>query len=202
MRPAVLVLTLALGLALGLVLGGCAGDAARVAAPDKPDTGKWKFERRNDPVSRTQVTTAWLSIGKYDFLSGRTFAGEVQLMCFKRQPVVRFAFNVKIGTDKTATIAYRFDENPGHDVRAKFFARPKMIIVDNKAEVVQFVTELATSKSLYLRVSTLTVGNIAAKFPVHGAQHAIEAAFAECPLAPEKPRAKTSAFLSHVNTSS
>ena len=177
-RPAVL--------ATAIALAGCA------AKPEGPDTGKWKFERSNDPVSGMQVTKAWLMIERTNFLSGETVAGAVQLMCFRHQPVVRFSFSVKIGTDKTAALAYRFDDNPGRDVSARFFARPQIIVVDNNAEVAQFVNELARAQTLYLRISTLTVGDIRAKFPVHGAPYALEAAYSQCPIDTGKPKTRTS----------
>lgn len=181
------------GIAAAVLLGACAGDTVRTEAvqvQNKPDTGQWKFERRNDPISETQVTTAWLSIGKYDFLSGKIYAGELQLMCFRNQPVIRLSFNLKVGSDRTAALAYRFDERPGHSAKASFFAREKIIVIDNKSEVAQFVDQLGTAQTLFLRVTRLRAGTFTAKFPVQGASHAIEAAYAECPVS-DKPKVRT-----------
>lgn len=179
-----------------LLLCACAtGDATvtAVAAPEKPDTGKWKFERRADPVTGAPATIAWLYISKYDFLAGQTYAGELQLMCFKHQPVVRLQFNMKIGSDKNAAIAYRFDDNPGRDIKARFFVRPGVIVIEDTAEVARFVDELAASERLFLRVTSLTAKGFSAKFTVHGAPHAIEAAYAECPVAAERARKRAGA---------
>lgn len=178
------------------LLSACAtGDSAvtTAAVPDKPDTGKWKFARRIDPISGAPATTAWLYISKFDFLAGKNYEGELQLTCFKDQPVVRLIFNLRIGSDKNAAIAYRFDDKPGRDVKARFFARQKTIAIDDKAEIARFVDELATSKTLFLRIASLTVGGFSAKFPVNGAPAAIEAAFAGCPLSPDKSPRRASA---------
>jgi hypothetical protein len=103
-------------------------------------------------------------------------------MCFKNKPVVRLRFTLKIGSDKTAALAYRFDEKPGRDIKARFFARQKAIVVEDDAEVAHFAADLAASETLYLRVSSLTASSFSAKFPVHGGAYAIEQAYAECPL--------------------
>lgn len=182
-----------IGTAAAGLLGGCAADAARteVAIQNKPDTGSWKFERRNDPISGSSITTAWLSIGRFDFMSGQPITGELQLMCFKSHPVIRLSFSLKVGSDRTAALAYRFDERPGHYVKASFFARERIIVIDNKVEVAQFVEQLQTAESLHLRVTRLRAGSFTATFPVRGAAPAIEAAFAECPLG-DKPNMRTS----------
>lgn len=173
---------------LGLwLLGACASEVAR--APEKPDTGKWQFEQRNDPVSGTQVVTAWLSISRYNFLSATSYEGELQLMCFKNRPVIRLAFNLKVGSDRTAALAYRFDENPGRYIKAKFFSREKLIAIDDMTEVADFADQLHSAQNLFLRVARLKAGTFTAKFPVHGASHAMEAAFANCPVIDKrKPR--------------
>jgi len=187
-----MVMRAAAAIAALAMLGGCAGEAARTAAVDKPDTGKWQFDRTIDPISGSEVASAWLVISKYDFPSGNVYAGGLRLLCFKKDPVVRFLFSAKVGTDKTAAVAYRFDDRRGHEVKAKFFAREGMIVIDDRAEVAQFVSELATARSLVVRISRLTRGNLTARFPVHGASHAIEAAFAACPVS-DTPKIRTSA---------
>lgn len=178
---------------LGLLfLEACAKeDVARTpAAPEKPDIGKWRLEHRNDPVSGAQVATASLHISRYQFLAG-TYEGELQLMCFKNRPVIRLVFNLRIGSDKTTALAYRIDENPGRYVNSKFFARERTIVIDNKNEVADFASQLQSAQSLFLRVTRLRAGTFTAKFPVHGASHAMEAAFADCPVT-DKPKARTS----------
>ncbi|MBI4273073.1 MAG: hypothetical protein HY659_00035 [Rhizobiales bacterium] len=180
---------------LASLAGACAtGDAGvtAAAAPEKPDTGKWKFERRIDPITGATATTAWLEISTYEFLKGN-YEGDLQLMCFKNQPIVRLAFNLKVGSDKTGSIAYRFDDNPGREIKARFFAKPRIIVIEDKAEVARFAGELAAAEVLHLRVTALTKRGFAAKFPVHGAPHAIKAAYAECPLPADPPHKRAGA---------
>ncbi|NWG23466.1 MAG: hypothetical protein HXY30_03440 [Pseudorhodoplanes sp.] len=178
---------------LALSVAACAtGDGAltTAAAPpsDKPDTGQWKFERRVDPITREPAAVAYLEVSKFDTRAFRTEAGQLQLMCFRNKPVVRLRFTLKVGSDKTAALAYRFDEKPGRDIKARFFARQKAIVVEDDAEVANFAADLATSETLYLRVSSLTASSFSAKFPVHGGSHAIAQAYADCPLPDGKAR--------------
>lgn len=154
-------------------------------SPEKPDTGKWKFERYTDPITRAPAVTAWLEISGFNFVSGTSFA-QLQLMCFKDAPVVRLRFNRKIGSDKNAAIAYRFDDNPGRDAKARFLARERAIVIENKTEIAQFSEELSKAERLYVRVSNLARGEIIAKFAVQGGAYAIEQAFAACPLPDDK----------------
>ena len=177
---------------VSLCVGACSQDLARTEpGPQKPDTGQWQFERRNDPVSGLEVVTAWLSISRFHILSGNFYEGEVELMCFRTRPVIRLRFNMRIGSGRTAALAYRFDENPGRFAKAKFFAREKLIVIDDKKEVSEFVDQLQSAQNLLLRVTRLRAGTFTAKFPVHGASHAIEVAFAECPVT-EKSKPRTS----------
>jgi hypothetical protein len=170
-----------------ILLGACASDAVRSDNPSKPDTGKpdtghWTFERRNDPISGKEVATASVLISKYTLLSGIFRAGELQLICFKGRPVVRIRLDRKVGTGRTSALAYRFDAHEGRYADAIFFSRDGLIVIDGKEEVAQFVSQLRSAHTLYLRVTRLRGSTLTAEFPVHGASHAIEAAYAECPV--------------------
>jgi hypothetical protein len=164
--------------AAALLLGAC-------ATPDHPETGKWKFEPVFDPTVDAPVTTAFLSISRFELLTGDLYEGNLQLMCFRKRPIIRFAFNIKVGTDRSAGVTYRFDGHPAREVNAKFFARDKVIVIDRLDEVEQFVGQLASAQNLFLRITVLTTDSIVARFEVHGARHAIERSFATCPL-PDK----------------
>lgn len=198
MRPGVCtVRAVASVILLALSVGACAtGDGAltQASAPpaDKPDKGQWKFERRIDPITQAPSAVAWVDIAKFDTRSWRTEAGELQLMCFQHKPVVRLSFTLKVGTDKTAALAYRFDEKLGHDVKARFFARQKAIVIENQDDVRRFASELVASQTLVVRISSLTASSFSAKFPVHGGAYAIEQAFAECPLPDGKGKMRAS----------
>jgi hypothetical protein len=53
-------------------------------------------------------------------------------------------------------------------------------LIEDKAEVAQFLDELATANVLDLVISSLAKGRTSAEFRVSGAQAAIEAASASC----------------------
>lgn len=171
------------------LLAACAtGDVSltTAATPSKPDTGNWSLEPRKDPIAGHGATIARL----YVLLEG-LYISELELSCFKGKPVVRLRFSkrLKTGTDKTGSLAYRFDERPGRELKARFFARPHIILVEDKAEVARFVEEMADAELLQLRVHAITARPFTVKFTVRGAPYAIEAAYANCPLpgAPAKP---------------
>ena len=105
----------------------------------------------------------------------------LQLMCFKDQPAVRLSFEFKIGSTRNAQLGYRFDEKPGHEIDARFLNDFKTVVIEDKAEVARFVSELATSSQLYVRIRSLNPGRSSAEFQVAGAPAAIEAGFAGCP---------------------
>jgi hypothetical protein len=167
-----------------LSLGGCAVDpyvwGSKVAA-----VGDWKIERQEDrvtgrPVSSAYVLTRWGS-------STHAVVPQVvslQLMCFVDKPVVRFTFQAKVGTNLNSFLGYRFDDKPGHEIGARFVQSSSVVVIEDQAEVAQFVTELATSKSLYVRLRSLAADRNSAEFNVEGAPAAIESALASCPVAP------------------
>jgi hypothetical protein len=178
------------------LLGACASDVVRSDSATKPETGKpdtglWTFERRNDPISGKEVATASVVISRLTLLSGVLRAGELQLICFKSQPVIRIRLDRKVGTARTSALAYRFDTHEGRYADAIFFSRDGLIVIDNKDEVAQFTGQLQSAQTLYLRITRLRGSTLTAEFPVRGASHAIEAAYAECPVK-EKRRTQTS----------
>jgi hypothetical protein len=153
--------------------------------------GDWKIERQEDrvtgrPVSSAYVLTRWGS-------SGATVVPQtnsLQLMCFVGKPVVRFAFQAKVGTNANSYLGYRFDNKPGHEIGARFAQGSSVVVIEDPAEVATFVNELANSKSLYVRLRSMTSQRNSAEFNVEGAPAAIESALAGCPVtAPgETPR--------------
>jgi hypothetical protein len=115
-----------------------------------------------------------------------TQSASLQLSCFMTQPVVKFNFESKIGTNLNSYLGYRFDERPGHEIGARFVKGASAVVIEDKAEVAQF--ELATSRVLYVRIRSLNAGRTAAEFKVEGAQAAIDAALAGCPVTAPAPQ--------------
>jgi hypothetical protein len=65
---------------------------------------------------------------------------------------------------------------------------------EDRGEVVRFVDELAASQSVYVRIDSLNAGRTATEFQLNGAQAAIDAGFADCPLHVAAPATQTSAL--------
>jgi hypothetical protein len=160
-----------------------------VAAPATVTSGNWKIERQVDRITGVPVPSAMLMIDN----ASNSFAdyarpASMQLTCFEGKPLVRFAFEFKVGTDTNSVLGYRFDEKPGHDnVAARFLQEYRTVVIEDRAAVATFAAELATSSVLVIRVRSLNAGRTTAEFKLDGAPAAIEAAFAGCPLTTPSP---------------
>jgi hypothetical protein len=172
---------------LALSAGGCARDSLVSTASAVP-VGNWKVERQVDritgaPLSSALLTTRSSSNTAVAFPQIAT----MQLLCFKSDPVVRIAFEFKVGSTQNSTLGYRFDDKPGHEIDARFIQDYKTVMIEDRAAVAQFVGELATSNALYVRIRSLNAGRSTAEFNLEGAPAAIEAALAGCPATPPAP---------------
>jgi hypothetical protein len=165
-----------------LCVTGCAG--ARQAAVPSSNTGLWKIDQRYDRITGTLAPTAMLRKQVVDPYTLVFHEAMLQLICFNGAPVVRFAFDFNIGSANSTTLSYRFDDKPGHpNVKAKLIGRGiKVLLIEERAAVAQFVNELATSNVLYLRIASMTAGRTNLDFRVTGAAAAIEASYAVCPI--------------------
>lgn len=166
-----------LAVLLASSLGGCITNGN-----SDPAAGNWTIERKVDRITGAPAPKVYLAARAANSRSGKTDNAIVQLMCFNAQPIVRFAFDFKVGASSTATVEYRFDQKPGHKADAKFLADFKTLVIEDRAAVAQFAGELATSTVLFVRVTSLALGRTEAEFRVPGAAAAIEAGYAECPL--------------------
>ena len=176
------------------LLGACVTRDPTVSTANAVPSGNWKIERQVDRITGAPLSSA--------FLMTRTVSNStvvfpqptmLQLLCFKNQPTVRIAFPFKVGSVHNSEFGYRFDEKPGHEPAARFLAGYTTVIIDDKAEVAQFVNELTTSHELYVRIRSLTAGRSTAEFHLDGAPAAVSAAYAGCPVQtaqPVKPAAK------------
>lgn len=116
----------------------------------------------------------------------------MQLTCFDGKPMVRFAFDFKVGTDPNSTLGYRFDDKPGHDnVAVRFLQQHQTVVIEDRAAVTTFANELANSNMLLVRIRSLNAGRTTAEFKLDGDPAAIEAAFAGCPLTQPAPPPET-----------
>lgn len=174
---------------MAVMLGACAGRDPYVATPATMASGNWKIERQVDRITGVPVPSAMIVIPN----ASNSFAdyakpASMQLTCFDGKPIVRFAFDFKVGTDPNSTLGYRFDEKPGHDnVAARFLQEYRTVVIEDHAAVATFANELATSNMLVIRIRSLAAGRTTADFKLDGATAAIEAAFAGCPLTQPAP---------------
>jgi hypothetical protein len=173
----------------GLMLGACGAGDATIHGILGPQSGNvWKVEQKTDQISGLPTATAWIrTLSTNNSKNGDISSTMLQLMCFKGNPIVRLNFGSRVGSNRNSTVGYRFDQKPGRDVDVTFLPDFKTIIIEEKADVEQFLNELAVSSLLLVRVSSLFAGRTTAEFALNGAPQAIEAAYAQCPVKPDKP---------------
>jgi hypothetical protein len=170
-----------------LLLGACLRDPYVYASATEP-IGSWRIEKQTDRVTGTPINSAYV-ITRTSSNADSLFPQPAMMSigCFLGSPIVKFAFEFKVGTNMNSFLGYRFDEKPGHEIGARFVANSSAVVIEDKAEVAQFINELATSNVLYVRIRSLNAGRSAAEFKVDGAAAAIEAALAGCPVAQPAP---------------
>jgi hypothetical protein len=174
-------------------LGGCLRDPYVAGSPVA--SGNWRIDRQTDRITAAPVSSSQLFTTSSSH-SGEPFAkpASIQLTCFENKPVVRFAFEFKIGSDKNTFMGYRFDDKPGRDnVESRVLYGQQMIVIEERAAVAQFVADMAGSSSLYVRIRSLTNARTTAEFKVDGSDAAVQSAYADCPIAPDPlPARRTS----------
>ncbi len=186
MRRIALAVT-AVGLCAGL--SACLTPDPYVANPATTTSGNWKIEKQIDRITGVPVPSAILIIDN----ASNSFAeyaklASMQLTCFEGKPMVRFAFEFKVGTDPNSFLGYRFDEKPGHDnIAARFLQEYRTVVIEDRTAVTTFANELATSSVLVIRIRSLAAGRTTAEFKLDGAPAAIAAEFTGCPLPPPAP---------------
>jgi hypothetical protein len=180
--PIVRILVAATAIITG-VLGSCAARDPAVSSSDTAAAGNWKIERQIDRITGVPIASAMLSAPSSHTAEAFPKRALMQLTCFNKAPLVRFAFEVKVGTTRNAVLGYRFDERPGHEINGRFLDDDRVAVIEDGAEVAQFIDELSTAQLLYLRIRSLSFGRTTAEFRPNGAPAAIAAAFANCPVA-------------------
>jgi hypothetical protein len=175
---------------LMLPLAACAGgdNASLSTNASAPSAGNWRIHKRVDRISGTPVAAAELTTFVNNSKKQFSHNGILQLLCFDKQPVVRLAFDLRVGANRSAVLEYRFDEKPGRKADGRFLPDYRTFVIDEKAEVAKFLDELGTSKVLFVRISSLSAGRTAAEFRVPGAPVAIEAVYGACPVSPPQRR--------------
>jgi len=171
----------AVGLAPALFAAACATRDPAVTTANTASAGNWRIERQVDRITGAPLASALLVTRN---ASNSTVAfpqpAMLQLTCFDKRPLVRLSFNFKVGSNRNSRLGYRFDDKPGHEIDARFLDDYKTVVIEDRAEVERFASELASSGTLYVLIRSLNAGRSSAEFKLDGAPAAIEAGFAGC----------------------
>jgi hypothetical protein len=62
----------------------------------------------------------------------------------------------------------------------------QIIVIEDRAEIATFVSELAGAKTLYVRIRSINGGRTGVEYPLEGSTAAIRAAFSKCDM-PKPP---------------
>lgn len=180
--------------AMAAALAGCfrdpyvGGGLARIV-------GNWQIERAQDRVAGRQISSAYVFTRRSSHTHvSYPLSASLQLTCFRKQPIVKFEFETKVGSNRNSSFGYRFDDKPGREVPARFLNDFHTVVIEDRADVVRFVDALAASDSVYIRIDSLNAGRTATEFQLNGAAEAIRAGFADCPLTAPAPATQTSAL--------
>ncbi len=177
---------------LGAVLGACQTRDPYVAAAKMKKSGDWRIETQVDRITSAAtpnaIATARNSSNSY---ADKPAPAELYLTCFDGKPFVRFAFEFKVGSDPNSILGYRVDDKPGRDnVNVRFLQQYRSVVIEDKAEVIRFVKDIAGSQTVVVRIRSINAGRTIADFAIDGADAAIEAGFAGCPLTEPQPDTK------------
>jgi hypothetical protein len=150
----------------------------------KSSVGEWRIENQADRITGKPSLVAFVET-KDSWNGGQNVypqAATLTLACVNNYPLVRIAFQFKVGTTKQTQIGYRFDRRPGHETDARVLPDHTIVVLEEPQEVATFVSELATAKSLYVRIQALNWDRTSAEFKqLDGASEAIAATIAKCP---------------------
>lgn len=168
----------------GALLSGCARDPYVTNAAETR-SGNWRIARQFDRVSGTDLPSATVHAEASNSNVDYPRMSSLQLSCFEKQPLVRFAFDFKIGSNPNSELGYRFDDKPGvENVPVRVLAGRQMIVIEEPQAVATFAAGLAGARKLYMRIRSLTSGRTSAEYTLDGSDAALQAAFAGCPVTP------------------
>jgi hypothetical protein len=172
-----------------VLLSACARDPL-VDSSITTRAGNWHIEQQIDRVTGAPLESALLTAPSSHSSEPFAMRATLQLACFNKKPLVRFAFETKVATSSSNELGYRFDDKPGHEITARFLGSNTVAVIEEGADVARFLNELAAAKMLYLRIRSLSFGRTAAEFNVEGATAAMAATTARCPPVIEEPKPK------------
>lgn len=165
-----------------LLAGACSTRDPVVSTAGATPSGNWRIERNTDRITGAPLASAFIISTGGASNSAVAFPrpAMMQISCFKDQPLIRFSFEFKVGSNRNSVLGYRFDDKPGREPAARFLQDDMIVVIEDKTEVAEFVQQLATSAGLYIRIRSLTAGRSTAEFRLDGAPAAIESALGAC----------------------
>ncbi len=111
-------------------LSACATRDPFVSTAGATPSGNWRIERQVDRVTGAPLTSALLTTRSSSHSAvPYPRPAVLQLACFKEQPIVRLAFEFKVGSNRNAMLGYRFDEKPGPEIEARFVQDYKTVVI-------------------------------------------------------------------------
>lgn len=174
-----------IGVLVAALLGGCVRDPF-VEFDQDTRSGDWWIARAIDRVTGDELPAAYVFASASNSNEDFPLASSLQLTCLGQQPIVRFAFAFKLGRTRNSVLGYRFDDKPGHENVPSRIAT-QVVVIEDKAAVAQFVSELKGSSKLYMRLRSLTAGRSSAEYPLVGSEEAVQAAFSKCSMQASPP---------------
>jgi len=170
---------------------GCIKRDPMVIGASSVTSGKWQIERAIDRITNAPVSSAMtVSIAADNSRVDYPLPAVMQLTCFKGEPVVRFAFQFKIGSTRNSQFGYTFDKDPGYEPEVRFIDGYTSVVIEDQREVARFAQQMAHARSVYVRIRSLNAGRSSAEFLLDGANDAMQAAYASCPIANNPPGRK------------
>jgi hypothetical protein len=172
----------------GLIIGGCARDPF-VTQKGETRSGEWWIPHQIDRVTGANLPSATIFAQASNSNLDYPRVSSLQLTCIDRQPLIRFAFDFKIGSNRNSVLGYRFDDKPGHDdVESRVVRGNQIMVIEDKRAIATFVSELTGARTLYVRIRSINGGRTAVEYPLDGSSAAIRAAFSTCEMpAPPLP---------------
>lgn len=177
------VASICMVVAAGFMLCGCLRDAF-VTELGETRVHDWWIAHQPDRVSGAELPSAFVYAEASNSNLEYPRVSSLLLTCMERkEPLIRFAFDFKIGTGRNTVLGYRFDDLPGHqDVAVRVLRNNRIIVIEDRETIARFVAELEKSAVLYVRIRSIDGGRTAVEYPVAGAWTAIRAAFANCDM--------------------
>jgi hypothetical protein len=183
------VASISIILAASLMLSNCVRDPF-VTEQGETRAQEWWISHQVDRVTGAELPSAYVYAEASNSNLEYPRVSSLLLTCMERkEPVIRFAFDFKIGTGRNTVLGYRFDDLPGReDVTIRVLRNNRIIVIEDRETIARFVTELEKSQTLYVRIRSIDGGRSAVEYPVAGAWTAIRAAFTNCDMpAPIRP---------------